>query len=104
MPVQISYPGVYVEEIRGGVRTIEGVPTSITAFVGKAVRGPVGEPRTITSLKEFEDRFGGLHHEFPIGYAVNDFFLNGGSTAIICRVYKPSAGKAGKAPIAIANL
>ena len=40
MPVSVSYPGVYIEEIPSGVRTITGVATSITAFVGKALRGP----------------------------------------------------------------
>ena len=41
MPVPVSYPGVYVEELPSAVRTITGVPTSITAFVGRAWRGPV---------------------------------------------------------------
>ena len=44
MPVSVSYPGVYIEEIPSGVRTIANVATSITAFVGKAVRGPAGDP------------------------------------------------------------
>ncbi len=43
MPVTPTYPGVYIEEIPGGVRTITGVATSITAFVGRAQRGPVNE-------------------------------------------------------------
>src|SRR5436190_13816989 len=104
MPVSVSYPGVYVEEIPSGVRTIANVATSITAFVGKAVRGPVGAPQTITSFSDFERGFGGLHRDVPLGYAVRDFFLNGGSLAIISRVYKPTAGKQGKAAIEIANL
>ena len=41
MPVTLSYPGVYIEEVSSGVRTITGVATSITAFVGRALRGPV---------------------------------------------------------------
>ena len=41
MPVSLSYPGVYIEEVPSGVRTITGVATSITAFVGRALRGPV---------------------------------------------------------------
>ena len=45
MPAAISYPGVYIEEIPSGVRTITGVPTSITAFVGRAGKVPeVPEP------------------------------------------------------------
>jgi uncharacterized protein len=41
MSVSPTYPGVYVVEAPSGVRTITGVATSITAFVGRARRGPV---------------------------------------------------------------
>lgn len=44
MPVTLSYPGVYIEEVPSGVRTITGVATLITAFVGRARRGPVNDP------------------------------------------------------------
>ena len=55
MPVSVSYPGVYVEELPSGVRTIAGVATSITAFVGKArARARSNEPVTITSFGDFE--------------------------------------------------
>jgi hypothetical protein len=104
MPVNPTYPGVYIEEVPSGVRTITGVATSITAFLGKAVRGPTDEPVTITSFGDFERAFGGLHRDFTLGYAVRDFFVNGGSQAIIVRLYKPVAGKAGKATLDIANL
>ena len=40
MPITPTYPGVYIEEIPSGVRTIIGVATSITAFLGRAKRGP----------------------------------------------------------------
>ena len=60
MPVALSYPGVYIEEIPSGVRTITGVATSITAFIGKALRGPTDQPVTITSFSDFERVFGGL--------------------------------------------
>lgn len=103
MPVSVTYPGVYIEEIPSGVRTIANVATSITAFVGKAVRGAT-EPTTITSFADFERTFGGLHRDFTLGYAVRDFFLNGGATAIIVRLYKPTANKGAKASFAIANL
>ena len=88
MPVSVSYPGVYVEEIPSGVRTIAGVATSITAFVGKALRGPVNEPVTLTNYGDFERTFGGLHVSLPLGYAVRDFFLNGGAQAVVVRLYK----------------
>jgi len=59
MPSTLSYPGVYIEEIPSGVRTIIGVPTSICAFVGRAERGPLDEPVTINGFGDFERIFGG---------------------------------------------
>jgi uncharacterized protein len=88
MPVSVSYPGVYIEEIPSGVRTITGVATSITAFLGRAPRGPIDDPVTINSFADFERRFGGLAVAYPMSYAVKDFYLNGGSTALIVRLYK----------------
>ncbi|MEA2890752.1 MAG: uncharacterized protein QOI05_1545, partial [Bradyrhizobium sp.] len=41
MPAALSYPGVYIQEVPSGVRTITGVATSITAFVGRAAAGPI---------------------------------------------------------------
>jgi hypothetical protein len=104
MPVAPTYPGVYIEEIPSGVRTITGVATSITAFLGKALRGPTDEPITITSFGDFERIFGGLHRDFTLSYAVRDFFVNGGSQAIIVRLYKPVVGKASKATFEVPNL
>ena len=92
MPAALTYPGVYVEEIPSGVRTITGVATSITAFVGRALRGPVNKAILINSFGDFERRFGGLWLQSQLGYAVRDFFLNGGSQAIIVRLFAPSYG------------
>ena len=92
MPSTLNYPGVYIEEIPSGVRTITGVATSVTAFVGRALRGPSEDdpesPVTISSFGEFERTFGGLWLDSNLGYAVRDFFLNGGSKAIIARIHK----------------
>jgi Bacteriophage tail sheath protein len=88
MPAPLTYPGVYIEEIPSGVRTITGVATSITAFLGRAPRGPVDNPETITSLADYDRRFGGLAGAYPMSYAVRDFYQNGGSTALIVRAYK----------------
>ena len=51
MPAPLTYPGVYVEEIPSGVRPITGVATSVTAFVGRALRGPVDAAITITVVR-----------------------------------------------------
>lgn len=87
MPVQVSYPGVYVEEIPSGVRTITGVATSITAFVGTARRGPTDAAMKINSFGDFERLYGGLWLDSPMSYAVRDFYLNGGTEAIIARLF-----------------
>jgi len=89
MPATLTYPGVYIEEIPSGVRTITGVATSITAFIGRAMRGPVNKATTINSLGDFERIFGGLWLDSSLGYAVRDFYLNGGSQAIIVRLFNP---------------
>ena len=86
MPATLSYPGVYVEEIPSGVRTIVGVATSVTAFVGRALRGPVNDPVRIQSFSDYARVFGGLSELSTVSYAVQQFFLNGGTDALIVRV------------------
>jgi uncharacterized protein len=86
MPTAPTYPGVYIEEISSGVRTIVGVATSITAFIGRALKGRVDEPIRVQSFGEFERQFGGLWTKSTMSYAVQHFFQNGGQDAIIIRV------------------
>ncbi|HEV8325051.1 MAG TPA: phage tail sheath C-terminal domain-containing protein [Myxococcota bacterium] len=100
MPVQLTAPGVYIEEIPSGVRTITGVATSITAFVGRTKWGPVAEPTLLGSFGEFERKFGGLWQDSPLSYAVRDFYLNGGSQALIVRLFKPGVSTDGVAKTA----
>ncbi len=52
MPQYLS-PGVYVEELDGGARPIEGVGTAVAAFVGLAQRGPFNEPTLVTNWTQF---------------------------------------------------
>ncbi|MFB7160952.1 phage tail sheath C-terminal domain-containing protein [Streptomyces sp. NPDC056696] len=86
MPVNTTYPGVYIDEVKSGVRTVTGVPTAIAAFVGYAPRGPVDRPVHITGWADYESVFGGLHSDSPLSYAVYQFYMNGGSEAEIVRV------------------
>jgi len=99
MPALLTYPGVYVEEISSGVRSITGVATSITAFIGRALKGP-NEPILINSFSDFQRIFGGLWALSPLGYAVNDFYLNGGGQAIIVRLFHHVNSQRSKALIA----
>ena len=86
MPIAPTYPGVYIEEVPSGVRTITGVATSITAFIGRAKRGPVNKAAHIQSFADFHRNFGGLWSESTLSYAVQHYFLHGGKDAIIVRV------------------
>jgi len=104
MTVPISYPGVYITEIPSGIRTIVGVATSITAFVGAASRGPADVPVTIFSFADFERTFGGLSRTSGLGYAVRDFYQNGGGEALIVRVAHELADKTDQKGAATATL
>ncbi len=86
-------PGVYVEEFDSGIKAMEGVGTSTAGFVGMAQKGPVrGLPVLITSMADYQRRFGGYLSERDYGnkrflpYAVEQFFNNGGSTCYVMRV------------------
>jgi uncharacterized protein len=91
MALTFAHPGVYIQELEPDVRTLRGVPTSITAFIGRARRGPVDEPVRVQGFADFTRRFGALWDESPMSYAVNHFFLNGGGDALIVRVHRESA-------------
>jgi phage tail sheath protein FI len=86
MPSVLTYPGVYIEEVPSGVRTISGVGTSITAFVGYTAMGPLNSAVRILSFADYERAFGGLSRDSDVSYAVQQYFLNGGSDAYVVRV------------------
>lgn len=94
MPSALSYPGVYVEDVPSGVRTLTGVATSITAFVGSAAAGITNDAVMLTSFADYERQFGGLALSSPMSYAVRDFYLNGGALALIVRVTADDANVA----------
>jgi phage tail sheath protein FI len=71
---------------------INGVATSITAFIGSALRGPTEMPGSVNSFSDFERLYGGLWAQSTLGYAVQQFFLNGGSQALIVRVEGDGVG------------
>lgn len=108
MAPSYTTPGVFVDETPSGARRIVGVATAVTAFVGRAPRGPVNIPCTIAAFTDFERLFGGLRAGFTMGHAVRDYFTNGGKTAVIVRLYHadpgdPEAVPAIPAPPAVAS-
>jgi phage tail sheath protein FI len=88
MPISPTYPGVYIQEVPSGARTIVGVSTSVTAFIGAAKRGPINRATRIQGFADFERRFGGLDPGSLMSYAVRQFFLNGGGDAWVVRLAK----------------
>ena len=91
MPVALLYPGVYIEEVSSGVRTITGVATSIAVFVGWAPRGSVERATRVASFPDYERACGGLDVRSNLGYAVKHFFDNGGTDAYIVRITHSTA-------------
>jgi hypothetical protein len=65
--------------------------TSIAAFVGRAPAGPVDEALTVRSFGQFCLLYGGLSFHHPLTHAVQDFFENGGSQAVIARLFEPAS-------------
>lgn len=102
MPVNPTYPGIYIEELPSAARTITAAPTSITVFLGYThpfkTRDPsksdddpnasnFGKPIRIFNFSDYERMFGGLFHsdciDNSVAYAVQQFFLNGGADAYV---------------------
>ena len=94
MPATLTYPGVYIEEIPSGVRTITGVATSITAFIGYTQRGLDNRATQIFSFADFERAFGELTSDSELSFAVQQFYLNGGREAWVVRVPKHESAPA----------
>lgn len=98
MPTYLS-PGVYVEEVPAGSRPIEGVGTSVAAFVGLATKGPVNEPTLVSNWTQFTEAFGDFVENSYLAHAVYGWFLNGGGNCFVVRI-TPDTGN-GSRPKAI---
>jgi hypothetical protein len=78
--------GVELVQQSRDCHAIERVPTGVTAFIGRTLKGPVGQPLAVRSFAEFQQHFGGLWQPATLSYAVEQFFENGGRDARIVRV------------------
>ena len=85
MPTYLS-PGVYVEEVPAGSRPIEGVGTSVAAFVGLAAKGPINEPKLVSNWTQFTEAFGDFVENSYLAHAVYGWFLNGGGNCFVVRI------------------
>ena len=104
MPVTPTYPGVYVEEIPSGVRTITGVSTSVAAFIDFFRRGPLNKAVQLFSMGDFGREFGGLDANSEASYAIQQFFLNGGTEAWAVRVASGTPATLAKATAVFAAI
>jgi phage tail sheath protein FI len=98
VPANLTAPGVYIEEIPSGSRTIVGVSTSVTAFIGRARRGTVDRAIAVSSFGDFERRCGGLWNQSDLGHVVRQFFENGGRDALVVRVQAGGVAATGRVP------
>src|SRR5688500_15998163 len=110
MPTYLT-PGVYVEEVPSANKPIEGVSTSIAAFVGLAPGGPVNTPMRISNWTQFAKIYGDPNEPDNgpfmegayLAHSVYGFFQNGGSLCWIVRV-GDDGGSNGSGPVARAAL
>jgi uncharacterized protein len=98
--VQVSYPGVYIQEVPSGVRTITGVSTSIGAFLGRALKGPIDQAVRLFSIADFTRSFGDAHPASDLAESVKLFFNNGGTDCYVVRI----ANGADPARVTLENL
>jgi hypothetical protein len=86
MPVTVSYPGVYIDEVSSGVHTITSVSTSIAAFLGRATKGKMNQATRCLSLADFNRNFGAPHSGSDLAHSVRQFFANGGTDCYVIRI------------------
>ena len=86
MPITPTYPGVYIEEVPSGVRTITGVSTSVAVFIGRARRGPMNTPTLCLNYSDFERTFSSDYGGSEMARSVLLFFQNGGTQCYAMRI------------------
>jgi phage tail sheath protein FI len=91
MAVAVSYPGVYVQELASGVRTIVGVGTSIAMFLGRAKLGELNKPVRCLSYADFERNFSSVYADSDLAREVRLFYDNGGTECYVMRIADDTA-------------
>src|SRR3954451_18898796 len=94
MPQYLS-PGVYVEELDGGARPIEGVGTAVAAFVGLAERGPFNTPTLVSNWSQFTSAFGDFVEGSYLAHAVYGYMMNGGANCYVARIGEEPGPRSG---------
>lgn len=86
-----TFPQVHISPFSSRLRAIDGVGTSVTAFVGRARCGPEDAPVRVRSFADYQRAFGGLWEHSSMSYAVLQYFQNGGGDALVVRVQNGGA-------------
>jgi len=98
------HPGVYIQEVSGGVQPIEGVSTSTTAFVGRTQKGRLDQPELVTNFTEFQTAYGGFLSDSFVAHAALQYFNNGGKRLYVARVVASAAnGRASAASVTVVD-
>jgi hypothetical protein len=84
-----SFTGIHLTPL--AEPSLARLTANATAFVGRALRGPINTPIYVTSFAEYQQIFGGLWQPSPLAYAVEHFFEQGGRRAVIVRVVNGAA-------------
>jgi hypothetical protein len=94
-------PGILTRENDQTLIT-QGPITAGTAILGPTVKGPVNIPTLVTSYSDYKNKFGAafesasIQFEYLTSIAVNNYFQQGGETALITRIvsgtFLPSTG------------
>lgn len=79
-------PGIFIEEVNTSGQQVEAVGTSTMSTVGWTERGPVDNARIVTSIDDFQRKFGEYTNDSRVPITVQAFFVNGGSRAYVVRV------------------
>lgn len=90
-------PGVYVRETPAQTQVSAQNSNTVAAFLGTALRGPT-KPTLISSWSAYTSNFGPLSNDYDLGYAVYQYFANGGRDAYVTRIAKSDATPATSAP------
>ena len=100
MPLSLSYPGLYIQEVPSNSNAIVPAPTSIAAFVGYShpfKTSAFNVAQQCFSFNDYVSYFGPLFSsglvDASLPRAVSQFFLNGGSSAWVVGL-QPSARNA----------
>src|SRR5262245_59243984 len=110
MPTYLT-PGVYVEEVPSASKPIQGVGTSVAAFVGLAPGGPVNTPMRISNWTQFAKIYGDTQNPDNgpfmdgayLAHSVYGFFQNGGTLCWVVRVGSENGNSAPRAALPAAT-